>query len=76
MTVSNEAIAQAIAVRFNIEESRIVPDASLEDLGFDSLSQVDLAQLLRKKLGVQISDAQLSEVATVGDVLALANGKA
>ncbi len=50
--------------------------ASLEDLGFDSLSQVDLAQLLRKKLGVQISDAQLSEVATVGDVLALANGKA
>ncbi len=26
MTVSNEAIAQAIAARFNIEESRIVPD--------------------------------------------------
>jgi len=76
MTVSNEAIVQAIAARFNIEESRIVPDASLEDLGFDSLSQVDLAQLLRKKLGVQISDAQLSEVATVGDVLALANGNA
>jgi acyl carrier protein len=76
MTVSFDSIAQVIASRFKIERSRVLPEASFDDLGLDSLSQIELALMLEKELGVKISDAELAQISTVSDIVTKANGVA
>jgi acyl carrier protein len=73
MSVSFDSIVQVISTRFKIDRSRVVPEASFDELGLDSLSQIELALSLKKELGINISDDELSEIATVSDVVAIAN---
>ncbi len=73
MKLTLQTLAQLIHDRFQIDHGLIVPDASLDELGFDSLSQIDLAVLLQKKAGVTISDAKLNEISKIADILVFAN---
>ena len=73
MRVSADAIAQIISTQFKIERNKILPEVSFDDLGLDSLSQVELALSLEKELGINISDDELSQISTVSDIVALAN---
>jgi acyl carrier protein len=68
MSVSFDSIAGVISTRFKIERSRIVPKASFEELGLDSLSQIELALSLKKELGISLSDDELSQISTVADI--------
>ncbi|MCC7369412.1 MAG: AMP-binding protein [Chloroflexi bacterium] len=50
---------------------RIAPASDLHlDLGLDSLGRVELAVLLEEELGRSLSDEQMAELRTVGDLLA------
>jgi long-chain acyl-CoA synthetase len=50
---------------------RIAPDSDLHlDLGLDSLGRVELAVLLEEEIGLSLSDEQVAELRTVGDLLA------
>jgi long-chain acyl-CoA synthetase len=50
---------------------RIRPESDLHlDLGLDSLGRVELAVLLEEELGLSLSDEQVAELRTVGDLLA------
>ena len=69
-----EELATLIHDRFQIDRGEIVLQATLNNLGFDSLSQVDLAVLLEKRLGIKIPDSKLPEIESISDVLAVANG--
>lgn len=73
MSVSVDSIAQVISTRFKIEREKIRPEVSFDELGLDSLSQVELALSLKKEFGVDVSDDDLSEMLTVADVVAVAN---
>jgi acyl carrier protein len=73
MSVNLDSIAQVISTRIKIERSKVVPEASFDDLGLDSLSQIELAFSLKKELGVNISDDELSQISTVSDIMAIAN---
>ena len=57
-----DAVADLISRRFNIPRERIQPDASFDDLDLDSLSQIELATALKKQLGLEISDKEISEI--------------
>ena len=49
-------------------DDRIVPDARFaEDLGADSLDLVELVEALEQEFGVQIDDAELADITTVGE---------
>lgn len=74
MSISLDSVAQVISTRFKIEISRVTPEASFDDLGLDSLSQIELALALQKELGVKISDAELTQISTVSDIVEKANG--
>lgn len=74
MSMSIESLAKFMSERFKIKEARIVPEATLEELGFDSLSQVDLAVLLERKFNITIKDAQLAEMSNISDILAALGG--
>lgn len=54
----------------------VTPAMSLrEDLDFNSLSAVELVMELEEAFGVEVSDEELAELKTVGDVFAMIEGK-
>jgi acyl carrier protein len=73
MSVSADSIAQVISTRFKIERSKILPEVSFDDLGLDSLSQIELAFSLQKELGIDIDDEELAQISTVSELVTLAN---
>ncbi len=73
MSVSINSIVQEISTRFKIDAGKIVPEASFDELGLDSLSQIELALSLKKDLGINISDDELAQISTVSDIFKMVN---
>lgn len=46
----------------------VSPDASLEEVEFDSLTLVELTVILERDLGVDIQDQDLRDMATLADM--------
>lgn len=61
--------------RFDIDRTRITPDASLEGLGVDSLDLAELAQAAKRVHRCQVRPQDLVGARTVEDVLTLLLGK-
>ena len=65
-----EQIQAALVELFEIEPSRITPEARLnEDLEIDSIDAVDLIDRLRRQTGRKISAEEFRTVRTVGDLV-------
>ncbi|MEU5162601.1 acyl carrier protein [Streptomyces sp. NPDC020875] len=71
MSAAHDSVVEVVVARFGLDAEAVVPEATFDDLGLDSLSQLELATALKKRLGVVISDEELSELATVSDIVAL-----
>jgi acyl carrier protein len=56
--------------RTEIEPSKIVPEATLEELGIDSLMQLELLFEFEEKLEISLPDVQ-ERPKTIGDLVAL-----
>ncbi len=78
MTI-DEIIAKASAVlaeEFEIEESKITPDASLKDtLGLDSLDLIDVVVLVEQNFGVTLVGTDFVGIKTFRDFYELLNRK-
>jgi acyl carrier protein len=70
-----ESVAEVISTRFGIDVGRVRPESSFDDLDLDSLSQIELATALKKRLGVEIADDEMAEMALVSDVVAVLEQK-
>ena len=73
-TQSREQIEQRVIdalVEFGEEREKVTPQARFEDLEVDSLDLVELAQIAEDDYGVELSDADLEGLETVGDVIEL-----
>lgn len=67
-----ERATQLIELELGIEPGKARPDATLwDDLGADSLDQVELMITLEREFGIEITDEAWSAVRAVGDVVAL-----
>ncbi|MEU6807497.1 acyl carrier protein [Streptomyces sp. NPDC046831] len=75
MSSAYESVVAVFVARFDLDAEVVVPEATFDDLGLDSLSQLELATALKKRLGVVITDEKLSEIATVADIVALVEKK-
>jgi acyl carrier protein len=64
-----DAVAGLISRRFNIPRENVRPEASFDDLDLDSLSQIELATALKKQLGLEISDKEISEISLVREIV-------
>ncbi|MFB7248249.1 MULTISPECIES: acyl carrier protein [Streptomyces] len=71
MSSAHDSVVEVFVARFDLDAEAVVPEATFDDLGLDSLSQLELATALKKRLGVVISDEELSEISTVSDIVAL-----
>jgi acyl carrier protein len=51
-----------------LRDEDIRPDATLQEAGMDSLAMVELSIAVSKRCGVELSDDELVETATVADI--------
>ena len=76
MTVTFEDLQDLIAEKLGIEKDQITKEASfINDLGVDSLEQVELIMELEKKFDISIPDEDQDKLTTVGDLLNYLNEK-
>lgn len=66
-----ENIAGVINSRFKVSRERIHPSATFDEMGLDSLSQIELAFAVEKALAIKISDGEIAGVSTVGELVEL-----
>ena len=71
MNAIYDSIASVVARRFRIDRSAVVPEASFEELGLDSLSLIELTTSIKKELGFTISDNDIAQMSTISDIIQL-----
>ncbi len=79
MTVFNredtqQKVTAIIAKKLKIPVSQVQPQATLQDLGADSLDSVEMVMLIEEQLGVTINDADAEKLHTVDDVVNYVHG--
>lgn len=71
-----EEMRKMIAQQLNCEESEITADTSFkDDLGADSLDLFELVMALEDEYNIEIPAEELTEQATVGDVIEYLRGR-
>ncbi len=65
MNVADQ-VKSIIAENLNVDEADVKPEASfINDLGADSLDQVELIMAFEEKFGIEIPDDQAEKISTV-----------
>lgn len=75
-----QRVKDIIVERLNVNAEQVTPEASfLDDLGADSLDQVELVMAFeeefKSELGADIPEAEAEKLQKVGDVIAYIEGK-
>ena len=66
-----------IVDKLGVEETEVTPEASFtNDLGADSLDNVELIMEFEKEFGISIPDDQAEKITTVGEAIAYIEGVA
>jgi acyl carrier protein len=71
-----ETLKNILVDKLKISGDQIVAEATKEDIELDSLAVVELSLVLEKELGLKISDDELMELDTVGEIVALMEARA
>ena len=63
-------VKEIICEQLNVSEDDVVPEASfVDDLGADSLDQVELIMAMEEEFDVSIPDEDAEKIATVKDAI-------
>jgi acyl carrier protein len=63
-----DTLKKIIVEDLKVPSDLVSPEASLEDVEFDSLTLVELTVILERDLGVDIQDQELRDMATLADM--------
>lgn len=70
MAELEEKVRKIICEQLNVAEKDVVPEASfVDDLGADSLDQVELIMAMEEEFDVSISDEEAEKIMTVQDAV-------
>jgi acyl carrier protein len=70
MSDVDKKVIQIICEQLNVSENDVVPGASfVDDLGADSLDQVELIMAMEEEFDVSIPDEDAEKIATVQDAI-------
>lgn len=65
-----EKVKKIVVDQLGVNEDQVVPEAKfVEDLGADSLDQVELVMALEEEFGSDIPDEDAEKLTTVGDAI-------
>lgn len=73
----NSKITKVIVEKLGVSEDQVKPEAAfIDDLGADSLDQVELVMALEDEFDIEIPDEEAEKLKKVSDVIAYVNSKA
>jgi acyl carrier protein len=71
-----DKVKSIVVEQLGVAEDQVTPEAKfIEDLGADSLDQVELVMALEEAFGADIPDEEAEKLATVGDAIAYIESK-
>jgi acyl carrier protein len=71
-----EKVKKIVAEQLGVSAEQVTEDAKfIEDLGADSLDQVELIMALEEEFGSDIPDEDAEKLTTVGDAIKYIDGK-
>ena len=76
MSDKQEKVINIIVDKLGVEKNKVTPEANfINDLGADSLDQVELIMQLEEEFDLEISDEKAESLTTVNEVLNFLNSK-
>ncbi len=76
MSEVEKEVIKVVASHLGVEEGKVSLDSSfVDDLGADSLDQVELVMALEEKFNVEISDEAAEKIVRVSDAVNFINAK-
>ncbi len=70
MASVEEKLKKIICEQLDVSEDEVVPEASfVDDLGADSLDQVELIMAIEEEFGITIPDEDAEKIVTVQDAI-------
>jgi acyl carrier protein len=69
-SASYELVSTLLSSQFEVDPAAIGPEASLEDLGLDSLGAVELLDILQERTNVPLATQDADLAVTVGELAA------
>jgi acyl carrier protein len=70
MSSIEEKVKEIICEQLDVDEKDVVPEASfVDDLGADSLDQVELIMAMEEEFDLSIPDEEAEKIATVQDAI-------
>lgn len=73
----NQKITKVIVDKLGVTADQVKPEAAfIDDLGADSLDQVELVMALEDEFDIEIPDEEAEKLKKVSDVIAYVNSKA
>ena len=76
MSTVAEKVKEIVVKQLDVAEDQVTPEAKfIEDLGADSLDQVELIMALEEEFGADIPDEDAEKLTTVGDAIAYVESK-
>ena len=71
-----DKVKKIVVEQLGVSEDQVTPEAKfIEDLGADSLDQVELVMALEEEFGSEIPDEDAEKLPTVGDAIKYVEGK-
>ena len=69
-TTTFDKVKKIIVEQLGVDESEVTPEASItDDLGVDSLDQVELVMAFETEFNIDIPDEEAEKIKTVGDAV-------
>ena len=76
MNETAQKISAIIADKLHVDIATVNPQATLQDLGADSLDMVDIIMKIEEEFSIEINDEDAEKLQTVGDVVKYIEEKA
>jgi len=71
----SQRLSKVIAEKTKINADDIRPELNLEDSGLDSFARIELILVIEQEFGIELSDAESANIATVADLISTIEAK-
>lgn len=69
------SLTEIIAEKTKLDANDVQPDLNLEASGLDSFARIELILLIEEKFGIELTDSESANVATIDDIVKLIEHK-